>query len=96
MARLSRWKRNILSRSIVLMTSTLCRMNGSSGMARLLKKKPGSLLQPAPGIEQDSSREISTRIPKLSFCLQIVDDHVGKVMHIDDDFLNPNERRRAA
>ena len=64
-------------------------MNGSSDRARrILEEEIGGLFQPAAGVEQhlfardlDAHAEVVVR-------LQIFDDHVGKVMHIDDHFAN--------
>ena len=46
------WNSTMRPRSIVLITSTLCRMNGLVASRRIFQKKPGSLLQSAASIEQ--------------------------------------------
>ena len=72
------------ARSIVLMTSTLCRMNGSS--VGTVQKEIRGLFQSAAGVEQNIFARDFDPHPEIVVGLQIVDNHVGKVMHIDDHF----------
>src|SRR5580698_4690921 len=54
----------------------------------LVEKKMSRLLQPAASIEQSLlTRNFDTHA-KVVVGFQIIDDHVGKVMHIDDHFAN--------
>ena len=73
----------------MLMTSTLCRMKGSSGDCEFSQEEMSGFFQAAAGVEQnvvlagdfDAHAEIFVR-------LQVIDDHVGEVMHVDDHFAN--------
>ena len=73
------------AKSIVLMTSTLCSRNGS--WAGVLKEEPLGLLQSAASVEQDIvfARDLDAHA-EVVVLLQVVDDHVGEVMHVDDHF----------
>ena len=75
-------------RSMVLRTSTLCRRKGSSACSDRRERNGAAFFSPPPVSSRTSSREISICMPKLSWALQIVDNHVGEVMDVDDDIVD--------
>ena len=71
---------------MLLSTSTLCSRNGSS--LPILEKKPRRLLQSTAGVEQDIlSRDFNPHT-KILLCRKVLNNHVGKVMHVDDHLVN--------
>ena len=81
-------------RSIVLITSTLCKIKGSSRVLESPRKNHAAFFSPPPV----SSRTVLVRHldvhPEISVRFQIIDNHVGKMMHVDDHVVNA--KRRAA
>ena len=57
-------------------------MNGSFGFARL--KKPAAFFKSAAGVEQDHLRAKSQSACRSSASPEVSHDHVGEVMHVDD------------
>ncbi len=74
---------------MVLMTSTLCRMNGSSGWPESSRKNQPGLFQSAAGVEQNIFARDFNSHAEIVIGFQILHNHVGKVMHVDDHFANP-------
>jgi hypothetical protein len=58
-------------------------------MARVFEKEPRCFLEAAAGVEQNVfARNFNSHL-KVVVLLQISNNHVGKVMHVDDHFANP-------
>src|SRR5208337_4681271 len=55
----------------------------------ILEEKIGSLFQSAAGVEQNLLARDFDAHAKVMVRFQIVENHVGKVMHIDNDLANP-------
>src|ERR1700675_1515662 len=54
---------------------------------RIFEEKPGGFFQTAAGVEEDFfTRDFDTHA-KVAVGFQIVDDRVGEVMDVDDDFV---------
>src|ERR1035437_584612 len=58
-------------------------------MARVFEKEPRCFLEAAAGVEQNVFARNFNSHPKVVVLLQIINNHVGKVMHVDDHFANP-------
>jgi hypothetical protein len=56
--------------------------------ARVFQEKPGGIFQASAGIEQNVFARNFDAHAKVIVGFQIVDDHVGEMMDIDDDFGN--------
>src|SRR6266581_5914146 len=59
----------------------------------IFEKEPRSFLEAATGIEQSFfTRDFNPHV-EVVVLPQIIDNHVGKVMHVDDHFTNPEPRQ---
>src|SRR5882757_6078902 len=52
----------------------------------VIQKKPRSLLQPTTGIQQHVLARHFNPHTKVVVCLQVIDNHIAKVMYVDDHF----------
>ena len=56
---------------------------------RTFTKKPGRPFQAASGIEQDFLTRNLDPHAEVILRFQVVENHIGKVMHVDDHLVNP-------
>ena len=75
-------------KSIVLRTSTLWTRKGSSGV----REKRCSLFEAAAGVEEDLFVGDLDVHAEVLMCAEIIGDHIGEVMRIDDDFAECRRR----
>ena len=59
------------------------------GAAGILEKKASGFLQAAAGVQQDLLARNFNAHAEVIVAPQIGDDHIGKVMHVDNHFANP-------
>src|SRR6266704_2866923 len=70
-------------RSIVLITSTLCKTNGSSACSESSRKNHAAFFRPPPVSSRISSRDTSIRMPKPSLIFEYLKSNDGFGMRIE-------------